>query len=347
MNQLRQMMPTPFWLSTAAAPMLALIATVVSLSLDVTPPEPVLRNPAVVADEPLLWRPPVWTETVYLEEQGAQQRLVLDNDVDYRIVLPRTPITGRVDVVGGRNIVIIGGAFRPFFDSDPEVNKVSLAFWNPALLGDEPTHERIIHIEGVLFDQSESWYADAIAVADERATFVIQNVRFTGVDGTFEDAHGDAIQNWAGAKEIRVHRASIRTNYQGFMLPPMSGEQQRPIEFLHLDQVDFAENPGADEQNCSLYLWVTQGESSCTSFSRGARFDEVYLAPSCSDFGVRDTYPRAADPESCSVQVSGDRLIFDLPGFSGELREGGAEQPVFVPPGVAGIGYASPGYVSE
>ena len=174
----------------------------------------------------LKWRPPRTAVYFHVQNTGRDQVVTLDNAVDYRVILPGSVMTGKLKIRGGRNITIIGGAFS----LQPGRGNASLVFYDT-----DNVHNRTIHVEGVSFDMSHV-VGDAIAVAAPTAVFQFQNIRITGLHGTyFDELHSDAIQNWGGARGLRIHRMTVQTDYQGFMIPPT---EAAPIGFVTMVEVE-------------------------------------------------------------------------------------------------------------
>lgn len=307
-------------------------------------------DPPGAESEKLLWPAPAFSETVQIPFIDQQQRIVLDDDIDYRIVLPDQPLTHRLDIVGGRNIVIVGGAFRLKGYTDTETNRAALAFWynddNRRLL-------RTIHVEGIHFDMTEARDRDAIALNDEFATFQIQNIRFFNVNGDHLGLHPDAIENWGGAKRVRIYKATVVTDHQGFLLSPLQPTQTRPIEHVDIRKVDFRRNAGVygsyPNHKCPIFLWLVHyRQETCVTYNAGAYLSEVYaLHPeNCWDFGMNTAMPNTLQPAGCLAQVSTDSTELTWPTLSitGSVKQGTPPKGEFVPNGLAGVNYVSPGY---
>ena len=288
------------------------------------------RDDAADTDK-LIWPPPPWSETYVVRNTGGQQAVTLDNGTDYRVLLPDEAMTAKLKVSGGRNVTIIGGAF----DLQAGKGNVALVFYDNGNVAD-----RTVHVEGVLFDMDNA-AADAIAVAAPTAAFQIQNVRITGVHGEFGGVHGDALQNWDGARAIRVHKATVTTAYQGFFLKTETG----PIGQVHLREVDFSCQ--ASEREAPYYLWLTRNSSSCQTFPGGASLREVYATPGVYNFGSKDVFPNVRSPPSCPAVLNDAKTELSWPSLPirGVVKLGPPPGGPFVPAHVAGIGYRSPGYL--
>ncbi|MBT8401192.1 MAG: hypothetical protein KJO98_12000 [Rhodothermia bacterium] len=332
---------------------LLIAACCMLLSCDSARPDTAIETPDVEIDgDELLWPAPAVNRTLRLKPADEQQWLYLKSDVDYEIVLPPTPVTHRLTLVGGRNIRIIGGAFKLKGYEDLSTNTAALAFWYS---DDGNTQERLVHVEGLEFDMTDARDRDAIAFNDENATFQIQNVRFFNVNGDHEGLHPDAIENWGGAKEVRIFRSTVITDHQGFLLSPLQPTQTHPIEFVDIRQVDFRRNDGTygnyPNHKCPIFLWlVYYRQKTCQTYERGGVISEVYAThpENCWDFGMNTTMPNTIQPERCLSHVSEDGTQISWPTLplTGTVNQGPPPGGEFVPDGVAGIGYKSPGYLS-
>jgi hypothetical protein len=297
----------------------------------------------------LLWPAPSFDVVVNVPFKDEQQILRLDNDTDYRVVLPDKSLTHRLDIKGGRDIVIVGGAFRLKGYSDLDTNRAALAFWDE---GKDHTSTRIIHVEGLLFDMTDAEDRDAIALNAESAIFQIQNVRFHNVNGDHVGLHPDAIENWGGAKEVRVFRATVITDHQGFLLTPLQPVHSHPVRRIDIRMVDFRRQDGPygsyPNHKCPIFLWLVELFGSCQSYPDGAFLSEVYgkHAENCWDFGMNDAVPNTLGPEGCPAAVNADRSEMSWPTLpiDGVLKQGYPPNGEFVPDGLAGLEYRSPGY---
>ena len=309
------------------------------------------KREEVPEEDRLLWPAPDHSSVLKVPFKDEQQRFVLEDDVDYRVVLPDQPLTHRLDIWGGRNVSVVGGAFRLKGYADLETNKAALAFWQ----GDQG-QARTIHVEGVLFDMADARDRDGLALNDENAIFQVQNIRFENVNGDHEGLHPDAIENWGGAKEVRIYKTTVITDHQGFLLSPLQPTQVHPIERVDIRKTDFRRNDGVygsyPDHKCPIYLWLVHyQQETCVTYERGAFLQDVYAlhADNCWDFGMNDAMPNTIQPTDClaSVNEAGTEMSWPAFSFEGMLQQGLPPDGEFVPEGVAGIAYVSPGYKSQ
>lgn len=171
--------------------------------------------------------------------------------------------TAPVQIIGGDNVVIIGGNIEV-----PQANNgiPGDSYRRAIYIKDGSTSAigRVVHIEGVQIKgaQSGSNYLtcyDGIALNCPTAIVQIENCNIEGVRGfkkewpecstnpypliegannTVKDWHGDVIQPWGGAKEIRVDRLFGTTDYQGLFLKADSNTIERValrnINIIHM-----------------------------------------------------------------------------------------------------------------
>ena len=252
--------------------------------------------------------------SIKISEKNRAPRL--DKTKDYIIQMPDTPlkVPGGLVISGGRNVVLIGGAIEAPSIEDAPKSLERRAFY---LNGQTGT----IHIEGLHIagkDLAEGFNLD------QRfgAIVQLQNIRIEKAQGTREGHHADLVQTWAGPAELRIDRFTGETTYQGFFLLPnqhfKEGPQPKLFDFRHM-------NLKGDEQ--SAYLLWSPGETLMP-----VSLTEVWLEPS----------PKKANDR--------DRFLWPKPSTGDKSWEaakiGAPPTGDFVPVGVAGVSYVSPGYVA-
>lgn len=276
-------------------------------STSAAPEQSTAPNPAQ-----LQWAPPELEDPERIELTEDDRGVELDDDRDYELVLPDEPLEaeGGIAVVGGRNVVLIGGEISIPDNGQEEARKVRGVF-----LKDQTG---TVHVEGI------SITGDGLGEGfnlDQRkgAVVQIQNVRIGTVQGEEDGHHADLIQSWAGPRELRVDGLTGSTEYQGFfLLPQQFGDQPEP-ELFDLRRIDITSDDG------SYLLWRDGGDWPIET-------TDVYVAPR---EGQDDREDFLWPEEESSDGAWGDVVVGSPPG--GE----------FVPEGVAGVGYTSPGYRGE
>jgi hypothetical protein len=244
----------------------------------------------------------------------SEHVLRLRPNQDYRVRMPDTPLTGSGGLVveGGHNVVLIGGEIDiPMQAGSPPSSDSRRGLY---LIGQTGT----VHVEGLLIHGPD--LSEGIDL-DQRLGAVVQieNVRVEDVhardEANFSDNHPDVLQTWAGPAELRVDRLSASTDYQGFFIAPNQFGNQPPPRQVALSHVDLRGT--ANQQRCYCFLLWKSGSFPITN-------ENVWLIPHPGDEFSHTLWPSAAKWSA--------------------VREGPPPGGEFVPAGVAGVSYASPGY---
>jgi hypothetical protein len=281
----------------------------------------------------------------------------LDPARDYIITLPKS---GKQDtfIKGGHNIIIVGGHISTGADPPPWGSSEHRGIYIADATG-------VVHIEGVLVDNADVGRGDGIAIAAPLATVQIQNVRVVNLTGTQDTNHADVVQVWGGVKELRIDHLTGSTNYQGLTINP-----------------DLAPNGTEIIKNTDIYststttgnwlAWLTTSHDTCNAPAH-ITFDNVYITPRRGrtigdsvwppDKNVPlDDPPSALSTCRSAMSPDGSQISFpNLPQITGVIKNGpppasgggantvsdGPDGAAFVPPGVAGPDYVSPGYVNN
>jgi hypothetical protein len=334
--------PGSAFLRTATG-VIAAAAVLAACSTGTRPaPAPPPAPPSAVPGMPLLtWAPPVLNDPETIELDRGMTTTMLDPAKDYILKLPRVG-KGDTFVRGGHNIVVIGGHISTGQEPPP---------W------DAPEHRALyfadttgtIHVEGVLIDDVDSGQGDGIDVAAPLATLQIQNVRVSGLTGSEQGNHADVVQPWGGVKELRIDRLTGSTDYQGLHIQPDLG----PIG----SEIVKNANMSSTSTTAGNWLtWLATGSNTCTTAGQ-VSLDQVYVTPR-KGRGLGDSVwpPSSASSvddgpnpvQGClsSLSPNGSELTFpELPHISGPVKEGPPPGGDFVPEGVAGPDYVSPGYL--
>lgn len=203
----------------------------------------------------LSWAPPELTDPITVVVEG--EVVSLEDDQDYRVVFPDTPVRHGVVLSGGRNVVIIGG----------EINIPDQGV-DPGIYQRRALHIRgqtgVVHIEGLLMTGED--LSEGINIDAPEAIVQLQNIRIEHLHARdqvdFTDNHPDVIQPWGGVAELRVDRLTAQTDYQGIFLK----EDFDPIGPVTLRRVHIEGDPTA------RYLYWKQAEFDLT-------IDRSYVSP--------------------------------------------------------------------
>lgn len=303
-----------------ASSLLFLASALAGLSANETP-SPVQK---------LAWAPPELEDPIVIQLGHEHRSLKLDRSKDYRIELPRdAPWVGELNIYGGRNVVVIGGEIHiPDGAEDP-------AYADDVPKDRQKSHRALylkgqtgtIHVEGVLF--SGGGLKEGINL-DERApgcVVQLQNIRCETLHGSYKGHHADVLQTWAGPAVLRIDRLTGLSEYQGFFLLPnqhfaLDKDGFRPTrwEFRHINLLG---TPAS-----AYLLWCPEHHGFPIDI------EDVWVRPAPRVAGNRDMFlwpkPHAAKDDTWNA-----------------VHEGEPPDGDFVPAGVAGLGYASPGYAER
>jgi hypothetical protein len=280
---------------------------------------------------PLTWAPPALTDPIAIDVTNANRRLFLDDGRDYLLNVVE-PLKRELWIEGGRNVVVIGGHVtidEPGAASSYQDNVgVKVRFGNPA---------GTVHLEGLLVDGR--YVADGVAIGTAR-NVQIENVRVERAHDDVKDAHADCVQVQRGVGDLRMDRFTCSTGRQGIFL----GDHGGAIRSADLRRVDLYGAPGKH------LLWQTT-----PSYPVAVSDVRLGIAPdfkAWAPFGFwvypqRDgrTYGGQIDRQRHAVvSRDGKRLWFVGSRISGVIRKSPPAFAEFVPAGVAGMDYVSPGY---
>lgn len=233
--------------------------------------------PAPALDHPL---------TIAIENRPTPQHFRLKPGQDY--IFRIGPSSGGfiessgIKIVGGRNIVIVGGHIKRPDGSqtnDPETgqpNHVPKVTLN--LLGQTGT----TYVAGLLVDNNGQFGADGIDFggADigggmQSGDFVLHDVRIEGIAGTVRAAnghpvaHADGVQFWGPVRSLTIDDATIVSSYQGLNLQP-----EFPLGHVTLNRVNLRYPPG-EAHGYAFWLGDGQGLTNPTQYE----LHDVYVAP--------------------------------------------------------------------
>lgn len=268
------------------------------------------------------------------------EHLTLDPRRDYILKLPPNGVHGTLEIDGGHNVVLIGGHITvpaTANQSDNGRDDTDTAIYVRGSTG-------TVHIEGVLIDADPNVMFDGIDVNAPQATVDIEDIRIDDVYGSYTSEHADVIQAWGGAKAIRVDHLTADGDYQGLTIAPDLGTvgsaDLRNID-LTLDQ-----RPPALAQSTvagGYMIWLTRGTTTCEATP--THFENVYVDDRSDRVAPTNTvWPSSTGTLACSAQLAAGRVSWPRLPVTGSVSLGARTTGPFVPVGVVGSGYKSPGY---
>ena len=312
---------------------------------------------------PPRWSPPPCGDATHrcidleVQSTGKHQNIMLDDAADYRIHLPKDrPLVGGFDLRGGRNVTIIGGQIdlpraptRHGCDDSRPCRGIGI--YKRGSSG-----PNAVYIEGVFIRNPypRKNTSDGISL-DTRpsnpTTLTVQNVRVQGIvgcDPSNPSAHADVLQPYnAPRAHIRVHGLTGTTACQGLQVAPdlarslaRTTQAKQLFENVNLRVI---RNPWTGLRR-RYVVWLTSGPAGgCVSAP--TTFRNVYVDEPGRGL-QKSTWPSLRGPRRCRAQwhARSRTLSFPrLPSVHGVIRDGRPPRGDFVPRGVAGTGYVSPG----
>jgi hypothetical protein len=292
--------------------------------------------------EKLAWAPPKLHRAKVVHPPNGENPAILSLDPkrDYVIKLPRHGLHGTLEINGGHNVVVMGGEVKvpsTANQTDNGADGTDTAIYVRASTG-------TVHIEGVLIKADENTQYDGIDVNAPEATVQVENVRVEDVYGSLTSMHADVIQTWGGVKELDVDGLTARGDYQGLTVAPDLGE----VGSVHLKHVDLTaeaapQTLARDTVGGGIMLWLTSGTDTCDSAT--VTLKHVFIANRTGRIRSANTvWPAPTSGLACASTVSDGRIEWPGLPVSGAVTMGTPPHGSFVPEGVPGKNYHSPGY---
>ena len=267
----------------------------------------------------------------------------LADEQDYLVKMPTVKKVGTTTLDGGRNIVIIGGHVTlPVLlkaSGQPDVSNgaISRGIYIK-------NNHGVVHIEGLLVDATGGGMSDGIVIAAPDSIVQIENVRVDGVFGFNHQFHADVVQPYGGVKDLRIDKLTGYSAYQGLTIgrdlgPIGSAEISRANLVCIHPQIDGPRNNGG------YMLWFSShGGGADTTYP--LILDEVYIQPRAGRTLGGSVWPPTGFAQCPAVIAADDSVATwpSLPKVKGCIKKGPPPHGDFVPVGVAGLNYVSPGY---
>lgn len=281
----------------------------------------------------LRWAPPHLDDPVTVRLGDGYTTTKLPPDQDARIELPDTVKRGGVTIEGGHDVVIVGGqiAIPPGTPPGNENNRFRTGVYVKGATG-------TVHLEGLRLSAGREVEWDAVDIAAPEAIVQLENVRADRLHGSLDGFHADVIQPWGGVRNLRVDRLTASSDYQGVTIPVDAG----PIGRAELVNVNI-QGLGDGSGGGGHLLWLTSGTAECNAYPVQLR--SFYVEPRPEAKFSKSTWPQAGHPPACGARVHRGTISWPLlPSVTGAVLRGRPPRGAFVPVGVAGLGYSSPGY---
>ncbi len=237
-------------------------AAVVAVTVTVTLAGASVPSGSTQAPVPRL-RPPLLSEPTTIAISDTNRRLFLEDGRDYVVKMPSAPFTlaGGISIVGGRNVVLIGGEIyddTPIAPSESADNAYGLYLENQT---------GTVHLEGLWIHGRGIGQALVLAQFDG-ATVQVLNSRLAALHPVGH-VHTDGIQSWAGPARLFLSNVTIRTAGVGIQTQP---HQFRPVT---IDRWEYRRVNVVQMTGHAHALWKSSGQ--------GGWWREIY-----QDFWVRN-----------------------------------------------------------
>ncbi|MEO1249108.1 MAG: Ig-like domain-containing protein, partial [Pseudomonadota bacterium] len=244
--------------------------------------------------------------------QSSQFQYELDPDQDAVFIGGAAEdMPHRFKVVGGRDIVLLGGTF------------VSSTSTSSTLRFDDVYGS--VFIDGVHIDNAATFGQDGIVVGGADGTtpdVTIQNTLVDNISGSIADGeHGDVFQPQGPLGHLKVFNLTGSSNYQGFFLQEQPDRSGAELESATLENVNLRHTPG--DHFTSILLWL--GEPYPTTLKN------VFVTQKDGQQAEdRSVYPFSTTPDG--AVRSDDTITWpDLP-ITGEVEVGTPPGGDFVKP---------------
>lgn len=287
---------------------------------------------------PLSWPPPPLSHPVTIAIGAGAFSRAEPGDVDCVLAWPAGKHVGPVEIIGCRNLISIGGWTTLPRTSDLSNSAPSRGLYLKGLTG-------VAHIEGLLIDGSGGGMSDGVDIAAPQAVVQIENVRIEGIYGYFDQFHADCLQPFGGVRALRVDRLTCYTGYQGLSVGPAS-QTPRPwsADFRRVNIVSTGPLIHGAHNSGGFLYWPCNGFA-CANVAR-TRLTEVYLQPRPGASFASTVFSTLGAIAHPAALVAGTPAAISFPGLpiDGHVSQGPPPGGDFVPTGVAGPAYVSPGY---
>jgi len=339
---------TEMELAAVRANMLKEKASILSKSVsDFTLPEVVLPPEPTPSGNKLKWAPPTLSDPVLvtLPTSGGTVNLPAGKDVILRCSAPIS--AGTVILRGAaRHVVMIGGEWDIAQGGRGDNACINVGGGTRT---DCPTG--IFHAEGVLF--RGGGLNEAFDLRCPSTIVQLQNCRIERLVGGSNQGHGDIIQPTSGFKELRVDRMTGGSDYQGLFLRVAYNTPGGPITLRRINLKATAIGVA------KLYsFWCEESEAvenTGGTYNTGIiKAEDIWVSAGTTGKSPASLVTMAYPGVTANAPtVSGNKLRWPnkpnrfrtLNGFaSGFILAGEPPEGSFVPVGVAGIHYQSPGY---
>gem|GEM_PF-6076595 len=275
----------------------------------------------------LTWPPPELEETQTIALPTSPGLIELDPLLDY-VLSSDAPISGEVQIRGGRNVTLQG----------LEINVETFKTTERRILSVED-NVGIVHIEGVSLRGNRA--LEGLFINSPGGVVQIQNVRIDGIGAESTEAVSEvqpSIMKVLSASEIRVDGLSGSTEHHGLVFQPSAEDS---LGAVRLQRVDLR---STSDQGV---LFLMESADAYTLIDCFARL------PSTRTDGLGSAvWPDATAPapatcfigENAEGEETASWPDIEAPPLDGSVTNASPASGTFVPTGLIGLDYESPGY---
>ncbi|HEY2661647.1 MAG TPA: hypothetical protein VGI79_18145 [Caulobacteraceae bacterium] len=292
-----------------------------------------------VAAQTLKWAPPPLVNPVTIPITPGAMQVSMRGNPDCILAWPKTKHVGYVQIFGCHNVVSIGGwntIAQPADHSNAPTSRILEISWATG----------VVHIEGLLGDASAGGMSDGLVFNSPLATIQIENVRIDGIFGYSDQFHADCLQPFGGVKALRIYNFTCRTGYQGLSIWPVSTSPAGWTADIERTNITSFGTTVWGVHNDGGYIYWPCQDSACTNMALTSLTD-VYLQPRSDAPFARTVYSTTVGALTHTPVVTATSpATISFPGLKvvGHVTQGPPPGGDFVPTGVAGPYYRSPGY---
>lgn len=320
----------------------AIVAVAVSVpSRDIPNAQRVsVRRDDLAARAPLRWLPPPLRNPIVVHVPTGYFGPTFPTDRDVLLLMPHEVRWSSINVTGGRNVRLIGGSTM--------LNTNNGATAVMRFTGASGS----VFIEGTEIDVNGHG-DDGIDVAGSSSPpyrlfpdVYIENCRITGLNSTYAGNHADIFQPQGSIGRLFIDKLTGQSNYQGIFIPP-----QFPIQSASISRVNLSYGPGG--QPVTYLLWLLDPGRSPAELPYPIELSDVWIKPRPNQTLAASVAPWSHSTNADGVSVGAiatDAGTMTWPGLdkvSGYVEAGVPPRGDFVPAGIVGLGYVSPGYDSS
>lgn len=279
-----------------------------------------------LSESRLTWAPPKLSKPVTYRVSGDGPGVIRARAGQDSIVVFRGAVHRRIRMEGGRHWIVRGGEIS---NDKPRRNvEEQSGFEFRGVTG-------TAFVEGVLIHGR--YGKDGIRVAEgDRTTLVVQNSRIVDRVAGSTGYHADVIQPYGGIKALKVDRMTGSGDFQGLMWKQEPGTRFGPTD---MRRVNFRTSAVRAAYMIKFIMSRPTGRVTLTHV-----YNEPGRRLADGDFCRAQVPARSA---RCGTDASGRKYVTwsrTRIAVDGRITQGVPPGGDFVPPGVAGLRYVSPGY---